>query len=396
MKTIPAPLQEFLEDETILKYAVNHSHDTKSIQLRFPSVKCAGFVELSTLFPSVPRDSRSLHGLVSYLLNQYIDKRIGHAFWEMPELTEAQLAYAANDALGHFSLAHFSRTCMCHLSCGSEIDLFLSVGQIGTPVEGQVCFKVKLPAESLRWRSDGEKVYLEPSSETHPFVSLFTSASDQILAFRTFQGLFPSHLPSHQDLVSALSAIQSDPEELEVLLVRPFGIDPIPPLRLKNHGMVAGSDNSDVTDEASDVIEVQGLTQETQGSITDVMSAFLPASEDESDAMQPPKRAPRKAAQSSCPKLTIDRAHRLIDQLYLGNVPSPLILSAKFTKEQQEALRTRANGYRLTTLTLGEGPFKQLRVETPQPHEPLLPDVGVDAVGYVVVRSLPQGTHQYL
>ena len=100
----PEALCAILRDPTILKCGVSISADIHKLQRDFPAIEVDGGVELATLFPE--ETACSLAALVASQLGRGLPKtpHIRTGNWEALPLSEAQLDYAAKDALASILL----------------------------------------------------------------------------------------------------------------------------------------------------------------------------------------------------------------------------------------------------------------------------------------------------
>lgn len=90
-------LIELFEDENILKVGVSIRDDLKKLsQMR--KFRPQGFLELQNYSDSFHIESNSLKKLAAIVLGIRVSKSQRLTNWEAPELTEAQLIYAATDA----------------------------------------------------------------------------------------------------------------------------------------------------------------------------------------------------------------------------------------------------------------------------------------------------------
>ena len=101
MRSVPASLQNLLEDPTVLKVGVALAEDTNALSRHAPGLTVRGLVDLAPLaearFPSLTR--RGLRGLVASLGGRRLSKHQSTASWGQRTYTSAMIRYAANDAL---------------------------------------------------------------------------------------------------------------------------------------------------------------------------------------------------------------------------------------------------------------------------------------------------------
>lgn len=94
---IPQSLIKLLENKSILKIGVGIRDDLKGLN-KLVRFKPAGFVELQDMVKAFGIDVFSLKGLAALVLNVRISKRQRLSNWEIDDLTQAQIDYAATDA----------------------------------------------------------------------------------------------------------------------------------------------------------------------------------------------------------------------------------------------------------------------------------------------------------
>lgn len=100
-KSMPASLQNLLEDPCVLKVGVALNEDTNALTRHTPGLTVRGLVDLAPLaeavFPSLTR--RGLRGLCASLGGQRLSKKQSMSPWGSKKYSNAMIQYAANDAL---------------------------------------------------------------------------------------------------------------------------------------------------------------------------------------------------------------------------------------------------------------------------------------------------------
>lgn len=91
------PLWELLADQDILKAGVAIADDIKKLQERL-DFQPGGFIEIADLTQPLGILNTGLRSLAGLLLNFRISKRAQVSNWAKPDLSEAQIQYAATDA----------------------------------------------------------------------------------------------------------------------------------------------------------------------------------------------------------------------------------------------------------------------------------------------------------
>lgn len=94
---LPKSLLKLLANPKIVKAGVAIRDDIKTLQCNHP-FEPAGFVELQDEAKNIGINNFSLKKLAGIVLNGKISKAQQLSNWEAPELSEAQLRYAATDA----------------------------------------------------------------------------------------------------------------------------------------------------------------------------------------------------------------------------------------------------------------------------------------------------------
>ncbi|MBR5726105.1 MAG: 3'-5' exonuclease domain-containing protein 2 [Muribaculaceae bacterium] len=94
---VPAPLKEFLEDETCIKVGLSTSDDFHQLA-SICDCRPAGFIELQELVKQFSITDMSLQKIYAILFQMKISKGQQLSNWEAPQLTDAQQRYAAIDA----------------------------------------------------------------------------------------------------------------------------------------------------------------------------------------------------------------------------------------------------------------------------------------------------------
>jgi ribonuclease D len=101
----PKELLEILSNENIIKAGVGIPDDLKGIQ-KLSSFTPRGFVDLSTEAKQKGFTSLGLRALAAIFLGQRLSKAAKVTNWERVVLTEAQVKYAANDAMVGLKIYH--------------------------------------------------------------------------------------------------------------------------------------------------------------------------------------------------------------------------------------------------------------------------------------------------
>lgn len=94
---LPEALIEILEDETIGKCGVAIRDDLKALQ-KIKMFEPAGFIELATLAKQKGLEVEGLRKLAAILLGIRISKSAQTSNWEVRNLSDKQIQYAATDA----------------------------------------------------------------------------------------------------------------------------------------------------------------------------------------------------------------------------------------------------------------------------------------------------------
>ncbi|MBM3178591.1 MAG: 3'-5' exonuclease domain-containing protein 2 [Bacteroidetes bacterium] len=94
---LPEELLDILEDETISKCGVAIRDDLKALQ-KIKMFEPAGFIELATLAKQKGLEVEGLRKLAAILLGIRISKSAQTSNWEVKNLSEKQIQYAATDA----------------------------------------------------------------------------------------------------------------------------------------------------------------------------------------------------------------------------------------------------------------------------------------------------------
>jgi len=94
---LPEGLVSILANKDILKAGIAIRDDIKQLK-RKRKFEPAGFIELQDYVKTFEIENFSLAKLAAIVLNIKISKRQQLSNWEKPELTDAQLSYAATDA----------------------------------------------------------------------------------------------------------------------------------------------------------------------------------------------------------------------------------------------------------------------------------------------------------
>ncbi len=94
---LPGDLAALLEDKSVTKAGVAIRDDIKGLK-KFGNFREQGFIELQDYVRKFGIQSSGLRKLSAIILGFSISKRQQVSNWEAPELTEAQLKYAATDA----------------------------------------------------------------------------------------------------------------------------------------------------------------------------------------------------------------------------------------------------------------------------------------------------------
>lgn len=91
-------LSDLLSNPDILKIGLATHDDIKGLQKIFPDMKPQGFYDLAREVERRGFQSLGLRALAAIFLGKRLSKAAKITNWERPDLTEAQLKYAANDA----------------------------------------------------------------------------------------------------------------------------------------------------------------------------------------------------------------------------------------------------------------------------------------------------------
>ena len=95
---VPAPLRQYLEDDSCLKVGLSTTDDFHQLSSICQGLQPAGFVELQQLVKGYEITDMSLQKIYAILFQQKISKGQQLTNWEATQLTEAQQQYAAIDA----------------------------------------------------------------------------------------------------------------------------------------------------------------------------------------------------------------------------------------------------------------------------------------------------------
>ena len=95
---IPAPLRQYLEDTECIKVGLSTTDDFHQLMHICPNIKPGGFIELQQMVKEYLISDMSLQKIFAILFQQKISKGQQLTNWEAPQLTDAQLQYAAIDA----------------------------------------------------------------------------------------------------------------------------------------------------------------------------------------------------------------------------------------------------------------------------------------------------------
>lgn len=95
--SIPAPLKDVLSRSTIRKAGVSLSYDLRKLDELDPILP-GGFMAIERLAQALRIKNQGLRGLAAAVLGFRISKRAQCSNWSRPDLTEAQIQYAATDA----------------------------------------------------------------------------------------------------------------------------------------------------------------------------------------------------------------------------------------------------------------------------------------------------------
>eukprot|EP00442_Polarella_glacialis_P004750 CAMPEP_0115107070 /NCGR_PEP_ID=MMETSP0227-20121206/37081_1 /TAXON_ID=89957 /ORGANISM="Polarella glacialis, Strain CCMP 1383" /LENGTH=289 /DNA_ID=CAMNT_0002504887 /DNA_START=36 /DNA_END=905 /DNA_ORIENTATION=- len=102
---VPEPLKEFLEDPSILKVVVGVM-DAKMLWRSGVSLKGAVDLQRVIQLLGVTEHGNGLAGLYQGLCGKALDKQHQCSNWQAAELSEAQVAYAAQDAIATLEVLH--------------------------------------------------------------------------------------------------------------------------------------------------------------------------------------------------------------------------------------------------------------------------------------------------
>lgn len=105
----PLALRQVLEEPDIVKIGVGVRDDLRNLQ-KVGKFTPASFVDIQEYAPQFGIEDKSFSKLMAIIFGVRISKRQRVTNWEAPELTEAQIRYAATDAWG--SLKMYQRLCI--------------------------------------------------------------------------------------------------------------------------------------------------------------------------------------------------------------------------------------------------------------------------------------------
>lgn len=105
----PAALRQVLEDSDIVKIGVGVRDDIRNLQ-KVEKFTPASFVDMQDYAPQFGIEDKSFSKLMAIIFGVRISKRQRVTNWDAPELTPAQIRYAATDAWG--SLKMYQRLCI--------------------------------------------------------------------------------------------------------------------------------------------------------------------------------------------------------------------------------------------------------------------------------------------
>ncbi len=94
---IPSPLKALLANGAVIKAGVALEYDLKQLR-SLDDFEPSGFAALEPMARALRIRNQGLRGLAAALLGFRISKRAQCSNWSRPELTEAQILYAATDA----------------------------------------------------------------------------------------------------------------------------------------------------------------------------------------------------------------------------------------------------------------------------------------------------------
>lgn len=92
-------LSDLLSNPEVIKVGLAVHDDLKGLQKIFPEMRPHGFIDLAREVEKLGFTSLGLRALTAIFLQKRLSKAAKITNWERPGLTEAQLKYAANDAL---------------------------------------------------------------------------------------------------------------------------------------------------------------------------------------------------------------------------------------------------------------------------------------------------------
>lgn len=94
---LPSELRHLLENQSIIKAGIAIRDDLKGLR-KLNDFQPNGFIELAALGKQLSIKQLGLRSLSAMLLNERVSKKHQMTNWELPNLTEDQLRYAATDA----------------------------------------------------------------------------------------------------------------------------------------------------------------------------------------------------------------------------------------------------------------------------------------------------------
>lgn len=105
----PPALRQLLENPDIVKIGVGVRDDIRNLQ-KVEKFTAASFVDMQDYAPQFGIEDKSFSKLMAIIFGVKISKRQRVTNWDAPELTPAQIRYAATDAWG--SLKMYQRLCI--------------------------------------------------------------------------------------------------------------------------------------------------------------------------------------------------------------------------------------------------------------------------------------------
>jgi ribonuclease D len=94
----PPELEKLLADKSIKKIGLSLRDDIMALHKRSPRVTADSFIDLQKIITDYGIDELSLQKIYALIFGKKISKAQRLSNWELPELSESQMRYAATDA----------------------------------------------------------------------------------------------------------------------------------------------------------------------------------------------------------------------------------------------------------------------------------------------------------